>query len=72
MIDGDLLISRIRPEDAGTYVCSATNEYGQTDIPVELNVGCKSKNFVTCTFFITIDLNVFWSMNEHSEKKYIA
>ena len=43
VIDGDLLISRLRPEDAGTYVCSATNEYGQTDIPVELNVGCKLK-----------------------------
>ena len=39
VIDGDLLISRVRPEDAGTYVCSAANEYGTTDIPVELSVG---------------------------------
>ena len=39
VIDGDLLISWARPEDTGTYVCSAANEYGTTYIPVELSVG---------------------------------
>ena len=33
------MISRVRPEDAGTYVCHAENEYGRTDTPVSLNVG---------------------------------
>ena len=39
IVDGDLLISRVRPEDAGTYVCHAENENGRTDTPVSLNVG---------------------------------
>lgn len=39
IVDGDLVISRVRPEDAGTYVCHAENENGRSDTPVSLSVG---------------------------------
>ncbi|KAL4221169.1 Basement membrane-specific heparan sulfate proteoglycan core protein [Mactra antiquata] len=39
IVDGDLVINRVRQEDAGTYVCHAENQYGKTDTPVNLNVG---------------------------------
>lgn len=38
-MDGDLVINRVRPEDAGTYVCHAENENGRSDVPVSLTVG---------------------------------
>ncbi|XP_060600902.1 basement membrane-specific heparan sulfate proteoglycan core protein-like [Ruditapes philippinarum] len=38
IFDGDLLINRVRPEDAGTYVCHAANKHGVTDSPVNLYV----------------------------------
>ncbi|XP_060586623.1 basement membrane-specific heparan sulfate proteoglycan core protein-like isoform X4 [Ruditapes philippinarum] len=57
IVDGDLLINRVRPEDAGTYVCHAENEYGGTDSPVNLNVN---------------DLVPYFSQNPNSYISYPA
>jgi hypothetical protein len=51
------LINRVRPEDAGTYVCHAENEYGGTDSPVNLNVN---------------DLVPYFSQNPNSYISYPA
>ncbi|XP_064610527.1 LOW QUALITY PROTEIN: basement membrane-specific heparan sulfate proteoglycan core protein-like [Liolophura sinensis] len=37
--NGELTIPTVRREDAGTYVCSAANDYGITEHPVQLVVG---------------------------------
>ncbi|KAL5013502.1 hypothetical protein ScPMuIL_007772 [Solemya velum] len=37
--DGSLEIHRVRAEDAGTYICSAENQFGYDEQPVELVVG---------------------------------
>jgi len=37
--DGRLTIPKVRPDDAGMYVCSANNDLGQTEQPMELVVG---------------------------------
>ena len=37
--DGRLTIPKVRPDDAGMYVCSANNDLGQTEHPMELVVG---------------------------------
>lgn len=46
IVNGDLVISRVRAEDEGTYVCHAENENGQTDMPVSLTVGDLVPRFV--------------------------
>ncbi|XP_052760298.1 basement membrane-specific heparan sulfate proteoglycan core protein-like isoform X2 [Mya arenaria] len=45
IVDGDLKISRVRPEDAGMYYCHAQNEHGDSDSPVNLNVGALVPRF---------------------------
>lgn len=40
--DGSLYIERAVPEDAGTYVCTAVNVAGSTNITVSLEVHSKS------------------------------
>ncbi|XP_052285983.1 basement membrane-specific heparan sulfate proteoglycan core protein-like isoform X3 [Dreissena polymorpha] len=45
IVDGDLRINRVRPEDAGTYVCHAENEHGGSDRPVSLDVGALVPHF---------------------------
>ena len=57
VVDGDLVINRVRPEDAGTYVCHAENEYGRSDSPVSLNVN---------------DLVPYFSQNPNSYISYPA
>ncbi|KAL3861185.1 hypothetical protein ACJMK2_007245 [Sinanodonta woodiana] len=36
---GSLKIPHVKTEDAGTYICSAQNQYGQTDASVDLKIG---------------------------------
>lgn len=46
IVDGNLYIPKVRPEDAGTYYCSATNSYDTIRHAVTLQVSDLIPNFV--------------------------
>lgn len=76
MRNGELTIPTVRREDAGTYVCSAANDYGITEHPVQLVVGGASgeldKIFViiasiTLNFHPYVFLSYFCANSHHAK-----
>ena len=43
MDDGTLNIMRVRPEDAGEFICNAQNDMGQNQQSRELVIGGKAR-----------------------------
>lgn len=50
---GALKIDRLRPEDAGTYICNAQNDVGKNEHTTNLLVGGKAMHTAVCCLLCT-------------------